>query len=202
MSKRKIAECINVRINIGNYQHIELTKYAEEEIEFSSTKELTEKEDSLRNDLIASLTRSMKAIPERLGKGVENAVEVEETLKKAIPAWLENNPVPNISNGAKKADIRNSAEQMANKSAQKANSDDKKSIVEPIIDRIPETVETVEKSDGEKDLFEDDNSPSQPASTPIANEEAPESKSKEQKEKADDGFGVFGDDDDIFGDEK
>ena len=47
MSKKKIAETINVRINVGNYQHIELTKYAEEEIEYSSTEELQSKEDSL-----------------------------------------------------------------------------------------------------------------------------------------------------------
>ena len=36
MVKRKIAECINLRVNVGNYQHIELTKYVEEEIEYSS----------------------------------------------------------------------------------------------------------------------------------------------------------------------
>ena len=63
MSTRKISECINIRINVGNYQHIELVKFAEEQIEFSTEAERIQKEDKLRDDLVASMTRSMKAIP-------------------------------------------------------------------------------------------------------------------------------------------
>jgi hypothetical protein len=114
MSKRKIADCLNVRINVGNYQHIELTKYAEEEIEYSTDVERIQKEDNLRDDLLASLIKSMKTIPERLNKGVESAQEVEELIKKSIPDWLSKNIVPNIANMAKKNDIKIAAEQKDN----------------------------------------------------------------------------------------
>lgn len=115
MSERKISECISVRINVGNYQHIELTKYAEEKISYNSDEDRINQEDNLRDDLVASLVRSMKSIPEKLGKGAENAVEVEEAIKKAIPDWLENGPVPNIANNAEKKHIQNTAEQKAHK---------------------------------------------------------------------------------------
>jgi hypothetical protein len=128
MSKRKISECINVRIAVGNYQHIEITKYAEEEIEFSSTKERVEKEDALRADVVENLIRSMKAIPERLGKGIENAIEVEEAIKKKIPEWLANDPIPNVANGALKINDKVVLKQKADKDkaiAEKADKEEK-----------------------------------------------------------------------------
>jgi len=119
MSKtRKISECINVRINVGNYQHIEITKYAEEEVAYETKEQLIELEDALNSDLVDSIVRSMRTIPDRLGKGVQNAQEVEESISKAIPEWLEKDPIPNIANGARKNSIRNSAEQKANKDKQ------------------------------------------------------------------------------------
>ena len=190
--KRKIAECINVRINIGNYQHIELTKYAEEEIEFLDVKELVAKEDDLRNDLVSSLIRSMKYIPEKLGKGADKAIEVEESIKKAIPEWLEKNPVPNIANGAKKTDIRNSAEQMANKTIQEASVSNTLSVIEE-----PEKTEKTEKTEekvtvDEKDLFEDDSN--------VSSTVAKEKSSADKTNSKGDDFDLFNDDD-IFGDE-
>lgn len=112
MSKtRKIAECINVRINVGNYQHIELVKYSEETIEFDTDKERIEKENALRDDLVANLMRSMAEIPAKMGKGVAEAQAVEEAIKTKLPDWLANGPVPNIANTALKKEIQVSAEQ-------------------------------------------------------------------------------------------
>lgn len=121
MSQRKISECISVRINVGNYQHIELTKYAEESIEYSSEQERIEKEEQLTNDLITSLKRGMKSIPEKLGKGIEQAIEVEESICKAIPEWLENSAVPNIANGAEKKHIQVVSEQKQQKDEATSN---------------------------------------------------------------------------------
>ena len=116
--QRKISECINVRINVGNYQHIEIVKLAEEQIEYSSDAERVQKEDQLTTDLVASITRSMKIIPEKLGKGIENAVQIEESIKKAIPEWLANGPVPNLANGARKLEVKVSADQKNEKDEQ------------------------------------------------------------------------------------
>ena len=111
MANRKISECINLRINVGNYQHIELTKYAEESIDYETDAERIAKEDQLRDELVDSLKRSMQAIPEKLGKGLEEAIEVEQAIQKAIPEWLENSPVPNLANNAEKKFIQDAAEQ-------------------------------------------------------------------------------------------
>ena len=112
--KRKISECINVRINVGNYQHIELVRYAEQEVEYDSDAQRIALEDQLTSDLTASVIRSMRSIPAKLGKGIENAQQVEEAIQKAIPAWLEKGPVPNIANQAKIVAEKVAAEQKDN----------------------------------------------------------------------------------------
>ncbi len=42
--EKKIATALNVRINVGNYQHIELTKYAEQSISYDSEDEMIKPE--------------------------------------------------------------------------------------------------------------------------------------------------------------
>ena len=176
MSKRKIAECLNVRINVGNYQHIEITKYAEEEIEYSSDSERIQKEQSLRDDLLTNLITSMKAIPERLNKGVAQAQEVEESIKKTIPEWLASGPVHNIANMAKAKVIQVAAEQKDNKDEHSKEVDvfaeqDTKKLIEQMsteeVKKVIEKIEQMEKANvlpevpdvdkvSAQDLFEDD----------------------------------------------
>lgn len=160
MSQRKISECISVRINVGNYQHIELTKYAEESIEYSSEQERIEKEDQLTNDLIISLRRGMKSIPEKLGKGIDQAIEVEESICKAIPEWLESSAVPNIANGAEKKYIQVVAEQKQKKDEATSNLSE---VIENKVDKveskgikIKSKDENVKIDESEEDLFEDE----------------------------------------------
>ena len=187
MSKRKISDCYNVRINVGNYQHIELTKYAEEEIEYSTPQERVQKEDALRDELIASLYRSMKELPAKLGRGVESAVEIEESIKKAIPGWLANNPVPNIANGAKKAVISDSAHQRDNQDKQAAMSKENKTLVKEIV--FETSVATTDCPSEE--LFENDEQPASPTSF--------NSKTTPVKSSPADDTDIFGDnDEDIF----
>jgi len=158
MSQRKISECINVRINVGNYQHIELTQYAEEAIEYSTEVERIDKEDQLRDELIVRLKRSMKAIPEKLGKGIEAAIEVEEAIQKAIPEWLENGPVPNIANTAEKKQIQATAEQKSQKDEATENMAEV-TMKNPVPEA--EAAKIIAKSDEEsdEDLFEEDEMP-------------------------------------------
>jgi hypothetical protein len=204
MSQRKISECINVRINVGNYQHIELSKYAEETVEYSSKEELIQKEDSLRDDLIASVIRSMKAIPERLGKGVEAAIEVEESIKKAIPSWLENGAVPNIANLPKKKNLQDVAEQKNNKDEAVKNLAEVTETVVPEVKKeqvIAKGTEAIKPTVND-DLFEDDSIVEViDGIDKMAVEKSPEVVETKKVEKSAELDGFFdNDDDDLFGD--
>lgn len=212
MSKRKISECINVRIAVGNFQHIEITKYAEEEIEFSSSKERLEKEDALRTDVVENLIRSMKAIPERLGKGIENAIEVEEAIKKKLPEWLANNPIPNVANGAIKINDKIVLKQRAAKDEAIAEKIDKEEKIEEIskkevkvkvevaevkpeiLEVKPEIKPEVKESVDESELFEED---VKDAKDKKDKKEAKEIKKPVKEEKAKDSSK----DDDFFGED-
>ncbi len=204
MSQRKISECINVRINVGNYQHIELSKYAEETVEYSSKEELIQKEDSLRDDLIASVIRSMKAIPERLGKGVEAAIDVEESIKKAIPSWLENGAVPNIANLPKKNNLKDAAEQKNKKDESSKNLVEVTDTVIPEVKNEKVVVNETKaiKSTANDDLFEDDIIVETIESIDkMTVEKSTESIETKKVEKSAELDGFFdNDDDDLFGD--
>jgi hypothetical protein len=199
MAKRVISEAINIRINVGNYQHIEITKQAQEEIEYSSESERLEREAELSKDIIDSVISSMKLVPERLGKGVENAQEVEDSISKAIPEWLEKSP-PNLANVPKKNSDKVAAEQ-------KSNKDDNAKSLDNLIGDVPEVVSVVESStevvedlfDGD-DLFDDDESPATPeVSQEVVKEEVKEEQQKTAVTVSDD-FDLFDDDEmDLFG---
>lgn len=153
MSTRKISECINIRINVGNYQHIELVKFAEEQIEFSTEAERIQKEDKLRDDLVAAMTRSMKAIPEKLGKGIDQAIEVEQSIKKAMPEWMAQGNVPNIANSAKKIELQKSADQKDAKD--KAVAEASELDVKPTTSSKEDKVKGKDDDVSQEELFED-----------------------------------------------
>lgn len=121
---RKIAECVNVRINLGNWQHIELVKYAEEEISYSTESDRIEQENSLRDDLVQNLIRSMNEIPAKIGKGVAESQSVEELIKTKLPDWIKNGPIPNIANNALKREVQVAAEQKNLKDKDQKNIDE------------------------------------------------------------------------------
>jgi len=204
MATRKISECINIRINVGNYQHIELVKYAEEEIEYTDATDRKKKEDALRDDLVESLLRSMKAIPERLGKGVESAVEVEERIKKAIPEWMEKNPIPNIANGGKKLEISSAAEQKdkKDKMADLADAESKKDAPSPVVVEEKVAVKGVDDDASQAALFEDTlekgKSNDAEASEAVEPVVASTSETSGAKEKATNKGSELFDDDDLF----
>ena len=153
--EKKIAETVSVRINVGNYQHIEISKYAEKKIEYNNEEEMKKQEDQLTDELIANLVRNMKTIPEKLGKKTDAVVAVEESIIKAIPKWLEEQPEPNIANKAKESNNNVIAEQVTQNKKQEQDLDEEKDLLEadPVIekDNKKEEVKKVEESDD--DLF-------------------------------------------------
>ena len=161
MTEKKIAECVSVRINVGNYQHIELTKYAEKTISYQNEKEMIQQEDQLTEELLTNLVRNMRLIPERLGKDTKAVVEVEESIAKTIPEWLKNGEVPNIANKAKDSFNRVVAEQKEQKDSQDVlKNTDKKTVSSKEIDQVAnEEIEEATPSPSATDdfgLFDDD----------------------------------------------
>ena len=155
--EKKIAETVSVRINVGNYQHIEISKYAEKKIEYNNEEEMKKQEDQLTDELIANLVRNMKTIPEKLGKKTDAVVAVEESIIKAIPKWLEEQPEPNIANKAKESNNSVIAEQVTQNKKQEQDLDEEKDLLEDPVpgkeekDNKKEEVKKVEESDD--DLF-------------------------------------------------
>lgn len=223
MSKRKIADCVNIRIKVGDFQHIEIVKYAEEEIEYTSKEDRIQQEDALTESLVDSVLRSLKAIPERLGKGRAEAIEVEQSISKAIPAWLASDPVPNIANNAKKTASTEIDKQMKDKekalAAEKAVMGDdsscfkkKPEVKDPIKDFVKavevadkavedfkKSATTVSKVIADDDLFENDSVTAVVPVKEIKNEQVKVEKKEVKKTEVDE-FDMFSDSDDLFGD--
>ena len=195
MAKRVISEAINIRINVGNYQHIEITKQAQEEIEYSSESERLEKEAELSKDIVDSVISSMKLVPERLGKGIENAQEVEDAISKVIPEWFNENP-PNLSNVPKKNSDKVAAEQ-------KSNKDEAAGSLDNLLgDSVTEEVLATEDLFDDNDLFADDESPAQPEvlEEVVKEDVQVAEESKKEVVTETDSFDLFDDDEmDLFG---
>ena len=152
MEKKKIAETINIRINVGNYQHIEISKYAEQEIEYDSPEEMVEKEDQLTSEIVDNLVRNMRTIPEKLGKDTDAVEKVEERLTKTLPDFMKGSQEPNL---AKKKSIQAEAEEKSNSDAKEEKVKEKEEGVADLVgnDAGENKKEDVEQIDGEEDLF-------------------------------------------------
>lgn len=165
MAKKKISECIKVLINVGNYQNIEIAKYAETEIEYGSKEEMVKMEDELTSDLIDNIIRNMKTIPDRLGKKIDVVEKFEDSVKKSIPEWLNSSPVQNLANSAQKLSVDSAARQdkKTDDGFEIAGVSDKKVEVTPvatkaIVEPVKKPVLPVEEasipaSDDDDDLF-------------------------------------------------
>ena len=149
MTEKRIAETINVRINVGNYQHIELTKYGERTITYDTPEEMKEKEDALTDELLDNLIRNMRRIPDKLGKKTEGVAEVEQAITKSIPTWLEEDPVPNIANRAKDNHDATTADQRAQK-----DTEDDLGFDDDTVKTAPKEEEVLEETlEDDDDLF-------------------------------------------------
>lgn len=196
MKTRIISESINIRINVGNYQHIEIVKQAQEEISYENESDRISLEDNLMNDLINSIVRSMKEIPARLGKGISEAQDVEEAIASSLPKWLDKNP-PNIADETKKKLSKVSSEQKENKDKCKNDilSVDGEEKVKNDLKSNDESDIASSKEEADKDfdyfvekVSESKKSGVNPSELPLGDEEKNES---DDSNIFDDEFGIF-----------
>ena len=97
IQEKKIATSIDILMQPARFEHIQIVKYSEKKISYKNEQDMLKQEDQLTSELVADLIRTMRSLPDKLGKKT-NAVElIEENIKKKIPEWLENNPVPNLA---------------------------------------------------------------------------------------------------------
>lgn len=145
--QKKIATSVDLLINVGQYEHLQITKYAETQIEYDSQEDMVKKEDQLTDELVQDVIRTMRGLPEKLGKKTEAVSAIEEKIIKKIPGWLENNPVPNLA--AKKFEEAQGKES-ARVDAKKESTKEASADVAPLIETNgTESIDT-------DDLFGDD----------------------------------------------
>jgi hypothetical protein len=111
METMEISSGIVVRINLGNFQHIELIKSNKKVINYSDEADRIRQEDLMTSELVDCMKRDMSSIPSRLGKPDAPIAQVEESIKKVIPEWLAKSSVPNIADPVTKREIQVTAEQ-------------------------------------------------------------------------------------------
>lgn len=158
MQEKKIATSVDLLINVGQYEHLQITKYAETKIEYESKEEMVKKEDQLTDELVADVIRTMRGLPEKLGKKTEAVSAIEEKIIKKIPGWLENNPIPNMAEKKfEDAQGKESARVEAKKETMKEASIDVENLLgEDSIKSNKEETNTEEDLFGEEDeLFDD-----------------------------------------------
>jgi hypothetical protein len=162
METKKIAQTINVRINIGNYQHIELSKYAEKEISYEDNEGMTSQEDELTAELMDSLSRDMGIIPSKFKVSEAVVEETKESIGKALPDWMKGNEEPNL---AKQSNIKVEAEEKANQDEIKAKEEVADDEADALLGEAETKEETKEeakpepeetKSNDDDELFDED----------------------------------------------
>ena len=119
MEEKKIATSVDIIINLGNYEHIQITKYAEKKIAYTNAEDMVKQEDQLTQELTSDIIRTMRALPSKLGKTTTANIAVEEKIAKKIPEWLLDNVEPNIANNALIQHDKNKAKAVEDKAESK-----------------------------------------------------------------------------------
>jgi len=182
MEEKKIATSVDVLINVGQFEHLQITKYAEKKITYENENEMIQKEDKLTDELIQDIIRTMRSMPDKLGKKTNAVVNIEEKIKKKIPTWLEEGSEPNIANLAK----NNSEKSMAEASI-----------------KLEQKKNYEKTAKEETDLFLNGKSSIEQPKDPIENKEPDkqEQTTKTEENKTQEKSSKSGLDDDLFGDE-
>jgi hypothetical protein len=157
MEEKKIATSVDVLINVGAYEHLQITKYAEKKITYDSQEEMIRKEDQLTDELVKDIIRTMRSMPDKLGKKTTAVASIEDKISKKIPAWLEDGVEPNIANTAQKVAIKSVADASAKvetaKEKEAVKTAETKSFLKTEL-VSPTPVEKTEEK--EEELFDDD----------------------------------------------
>jgi hypothetical protein len=170
MEEKKIATSVDILINVGAYEHIQITKYAEKKITYENPEEMTKKEDQLTDELVKDIIRTMRSMPDKLGKKTSAVPAIEEKIGKRMPTWLEEGSDPNIANAAKDSAIKNTSdayaknEDIGKKSNANAAETDafldgkpgaKEQVSSEKVEKPKEKVAKIEEKDLDGDLFGD-----------------------------------------------
>ena len=113
---KKIATSVEIMIHVGQFEHIKINKYGEKNIEYGSKEDMIKQENVLTDELINDIIRTMRALPDKLGKKTNAVTEIEEKIEKRIPEWLQTGSEPNI---AKKTYESNKSVDNAKKESEK-----------------------------------------------------------------------------------
>jgi len=158
MEEKKIATSIDILVNVDRFEHIQITKYAEKKITYESQEDMIRKEDQLTDELVKDIIRTMRAMPDKLGKKTNAVATIEEKIGKKIPSWLEEGGEPNIANTAKINAVKAMATAHANEQDKQAETisflNDKPQEKQQKQEK-PQEAKKDEKDD-DKDLFGDD----------------------------------------------
>ena len=189
MAEKKIAANVNIRVRVAKYEHIDITKYAEQTITYDGEEDMVKQEDQLTDALLDDLLRSMRRIPEKLGKksAAPAIAETESSISKAIPDWLENQVVPNIANKAKKNNEKVEAMNNAEGEVRRVGA--------------AEVDDIMDLSDSKEEPKQEDKKVEEPSVEEPKEEPKEESKEEPKEESASDGgdgFDLFDDDEDLF----
>lgn len=159
MNEKKIATAIDILINVDRFEHIQITKYGEAEINYASEEERKQKEDQLTAETIDDAKRSLDIIVKNLqNKGAQPVEAIKEKIVNKMPSWLEKGAEPNIANLAEKNFEKNKANAEAdNEKATKDKAEASQEISE-ILEEKPEKKdkpEGTEKKPEDADIFGD-----------------------------------------------
>jgi len=95
---KKIATSIDILINVGRFEHIQVTKHGEADIEFENDDQRIKLEDQLTTETIEDGSRSLQIIVDVLGGKMEMPMKsIADKISKRIPTWLEDKNVPNLA---------------------------------------------------------------------------------------------------------
>jgi len=161
MTEKKIGTCIKVLVNVGNYQNIEIAKYAESTISYDSNEEMLAKEDLQTQELLSSLKRDMIKTPEELGRYEDKVEEFTDSVTREMPKWLGEGAIPNVANKAKELKEKTDAKQEESQQSKAKAVAGIDAILEESDAPKAEEVKAEEKEDldslfgDDEDLFED-----------------------------------------------
>ena len=162
MAEKKIGTSIKALINVGNYQNIEIAKYAETTISYESEEEMVEQENQQTQELLDSLKRDLQKTPEELNNYEDKFEEFKGSVSTEMPKWLGEGSVPNVADPVKavkeKADAKKADELASQADAAKdfedLISDEPKE--EKAEEKVEEKVEASGDSNDLDDIFDDD----------------------------------------------
>ena len=156
MEEKKIATSVDILINVGAYEHIQITKYAEKKITYENPEEMVQKEDLLTDELVKDILRTMRSIPDKLGKKTDAVAKIEEKIGKKMPTWLEEGSEPNIANMAQKNANKAIEEANAKKEDDKEKKEENKAETENFLEGKQEEPKEEPKKETKKETIDDD----------------------------------------------